>query len=108
MKIANPKIQQIISDLFTLSTFAAAAAQSAAQPIEAPMAFAASALTDDLVLAYATDEQADRGALYRSAVGKMKAKVAELEALEVAVTTDPKDPPPPPPPPDDGPYEPVR
>ena len=45
--------------------------------------------TDDLLAAYRADEQTDRGALYRGAVARMKAKVEALEQLDVLVEEAP-------------------
>lgn len=87
MKIANPKISELLNGLSTLNTFAAAAAQSAAQDITAPVAIAGPALPvlEELVSAYKADEQADRGALFKAAVAKMEGIVAELKTVEVLI-----------------------
>lgn len=85
MKILNPKISMLLVDLSTLGAFASSAAASAAQPVQAPMAMASTPLTDDLIGAYQADEQADRGALFKGAVAKMEAVVAELKTLDVLV-----------------------
>ncbi len=87
MKIANPKIADLLNGLSTLNTFAAAAAQSAAQDITAPVAVAGPALPvlEELVNAYKADEQADRGALFKAAVAKMEGIVAELKTVEVLI-----------------------
>lgn len=91
MKIANPKIAELLSSLGTLSTFAGAAAASAAQEIAAPVALPAVAtpVLDDLIGGYKADEQADRGALFKGAVAKMEELVQELKALEVLVDAPP-------------------
>jgi hypothetical protein len=62
MKTMNPQIKKLLAEVDTLSTFAGAAAASAAQTIDAPVALAATPDTDDLLAAYRADEQSDRGA----------------------------------------------
>lgn len=89
MKIVNPQIKKLLAEVDTLSTFAGAAAASAAQTIDAPVALAATPDTDDLLAAYRADEQSDRGALYRGAIARMKAKVEALEQLDVLVEEAP-------------------
>lgn len=91
MKIVNPQIKKLLDEIGELSTFAGAAAASAAQDIASPVALAAVATpdTDDLLAAYRADEQTDRGALYRGAVARMKDKVQALEALDVLVEEAP-------------------
>lgn len=88
MKVTNPQIATLLSEIATLGDFANRASMSAASPADAPTGGAPSPLVADLIEAYAADEQVDRGALFKGAIAKIKARVETLESLEVLVESE--------------------